>query len=289
MREYKAALHNICVSLPFFVRGYKIALHGLCVYSPIYEGNYKIALHSLCFFQPALDFTYKNALHFLLTCEAKTSTFLVLTTLLCVPKGYVPTIFTFTLPLPIINRLFTTALRQYHINLNLYAQQAFPSLTTSVNLNLPAASKILFYSQSSIPLLLSQIYTYETILSCCLASSLRAHLSVGNYFSLLLPFSMYYFPLRSASYKKFLLHLFYFQQERLAEAEWYLCPFRFVSSLQFLTTALSFSLAHEFGLSFSTMLLFLRFPSITGYYLYFSEELMRPYFKYHKIYTIDWP
>jgi len=287
LREYRAALHSICVSRLRFLNNYKIALHSLSAYSSIYKRDYKIALHSLSIFLPLFDFIYKNALHFLLACEAKTSTFLVLTTLLCVPKAYMPTVFTFSLSLPMIIKPHIEVLTKYCIDLNLCPLRAL-SLMSALSLNLPALAEILLRSQFSIPLSFPQIPILRTILKYYILQSFIVRLGSSGHFSLLLPLSVHYSPLLSVSYKKFLLYLFYLERERKTEVEWYLCPFRFVCSLNF-ARELSFSFLDEFGLAFYTTLLLLRFPSAVGYYLYFYEQLMEPYFKYHKIYTIGWP
>jgi len=97
-----------------------------------------------------------------------------------------------------------------------------------------------------------------------------------------------YAPILSAAYKKFLFNIFYGEWRRYTETEWFICPFRYLGSVKWHET-ISIMPSFEFGFIYTRLLLLLALMNPVGYYLYFYDKLMQPYFSYKKIYTINWP
>jgi len=92
-----------------------------------------------------------------------------------------------------------------------------------------------------------------------------------------------------AVYKKFLLNLFYLLRERYTEVPWFICPFRQVGAEIWKRDINFIPLFFQFGFVFPITFSLLKQMTPVGYYLYFYGELLRPYFSYRKIYTINWP
>ncbi len=227
--KYKIALHSLNILKKLFHYNYQIALHNLCVNYPIFMRNYKIAFHSLCTFYYLPILFYQIALHNLLTFESKTSKFLALTPIFCVPQARVPTIFKFTYLLYTNINFFTKEQIQYYVDLNF-----LPSRILFENYLTNLFSNINFEQQSIFPLSLcfnsfstpQQILNYYIILDFFDYWFSNIISDYKNNCQLTAQHSFNIF----ANYKKFLFNLFTIELLKLMKEQWYICPFKYAGS-----------------------------------------------------------
>jgi len=104
-----------------------------------------------------------------------------------------------------------------------------------------------------------------------------------------IPFEEYLLSVYDSTFKKFLFSLFFLERIRYTEVPWYICPFRQVGAEIWKRDVNFMPLFFQFGFVFPVTFSLLKQMTPLGYYLYFYSELLRPYFSYKKIYTINWP